>query len=207
VASYSSRGNVGIGIEGTYGRFKPDVVAPGTFIVSTRSSQFDVQKYFYVNPTNTDTATYDGVIAEPDSLWVNGFPIVPNNAIGVSITVTANADSPNPFPTNLPIYFSLLGSPFPGSVFTANDQVNIPADGGLGIADILNSETLYGFNYGISNITSEPISFDLTTTIITTNGVGNGELVLSNLDNTLGRITALKPARAWRRRTCRACWR
>ncbi len=31
VAGFSGRGNVGIGIEGDYGRFKPDVVAPGTF--------------------------------------------------------------------------------------------------------------------------------------------------------------------------------
>jgi len=37
VASFSSRGNVGVGTEGTFGRFKPDVIAPGTFIVSTRS--------------------------------------------------------------------------------------------------------------------------------------------------------------------------
>lgn len=36
VASYSSRGNVGIGVEGSSGRRKPDVVAPGSFIVSTR---------------------------------------------------------------------------------------------------------------------------------------------------------------------------
>ena len=43
VAGYSSRGNVGIGTEGTYGRFKPDVVAPGTFVVSTRSEQWDEQ--------------------------------------------------------------------------------------------------------------------------------------------------------------------
>ena len=41
VAAFSSRGNVGIGIEGTYGRFKPDVVAPGTFIISTRSSDWE----------------------------------------------------------------------------------------------------------------------------------------------------------------------
>ena len=129
--------------------------------------------------------TDPGVIAEPDSLWINGFPIVPNNAIGVSITVTANANSPKPFPL-LPIYFSVTGAPFPGSVFTTNNQVNIPPDGGLGIADLLNSETLFGFNYGVSNVTSQPISFDLTTTIITTNAVGNGGLVLSNLDNTLG---------------------
>ncbi len=41
VASFSSRGNVGIGIEGDFGRFKPDVVAPGTFVISTRSEQWD----------------------------------------------------------------------------------------------------------------------------------------------------------------------
>lgn len=37
IASYSSRGNTGVGIEGESGRFKPDVVAPGSFIVSARS--------------------------------------------------------------------------------------------------------------------------------------------------------------------------
>ncbi len=31
VAAFSSRGNVGVGIEGDFGRFKPDVVAPGDF--------------------------------------------------------------------------------------------------------------------------------------------------------------------------------
>ena len=41
VAAFSSRGNVGIGVEGTYGRFKPDLVAPGTFIISTRSSDWE----------------------------------------------------------------------------------------------------------------------------------------------------------------------
>jgi subtilisin family serine protease/subtilisin-like proprotein convertase family protein len=43
VASFSSRGNVGIGIEGTTGRFKPDVVAPGVFVVSTRSSSWKLE--------------------------------------------------------------------------------------------------------------------------------------------------------------------
>ncbi len=38
VANFSSRGNVGIGTEGDSGRFKPDVVAPGTYILSARSS-------------------------------------------------------------------------------------------------------------------------------------------------------------------------
>ena len=40
MAAFSSRGNVGIGIEGAFGRFKPDLVAPGTFIISTRSADW-----------------------------------------------------------------------------------------------------------------------------------------------------------------------
>jgi subtilisin family serine protease/subtilisin-like proprotein convertase family protein len=50
VAAFSSRGNVGVGIEGDFGRFKPDVVAPGTFVVSARSTQWDQLAYY--GPTN-----------------------------------------------------------------------------------------------------------------------------------------------------------
>ena len=42
VAAYSSRGNVGVGTEGESGRFKPDVVAPGSFIVSARGKGFNL---------------------------------------------------------------------------------------------------------------------------------------------------------------------
>jgi subtilisin-like proprotein convertase family protein len=187
IAGFSSRGNVGIGIEGTYGRVKPDVVAPGTFIVSTRSIEWAVTNYFYQDPTNYDIQFFPGVVSDPDSLWVNGFPTVPNDAISVNITVSPNADSPNPFPTN-PIYFAMFGSPFPGSTppTPSPNQVNIPSDGGFQISDILNSETYYGFNYGISNTTSSPMSFDLTTIIVTTNSLDNHLLVLSNLDNAIG---------------------
>src|SRR5205085_1572993 len=40
VAYYSSRGNVGIGLEGPTGRFKPDLVAPGSFVISTRADNW-----------------------------------------------------------------------------------------------------------------------------------------------------------------------
>ena len=50
MAAFSSRGNVGVGIEGEFGRFKPDVVAPGTFVVSARSTQWDQLAYY--SPTN-----------------------------------------------------------------------------------------------------------------------------------------------------------
>ena len=40
VSDFSSRGNVGVGIEGTAGRFKPDFVAPGQYIATLRASTF-----------------------------------------------------------------------------------------------------------------------------------------------------------------------
>ncbi len=52
IAFFSSRGNVGIGQEGEYGRFKPDVVAPGTFVASTRSAQWVLtNEYSPFSPT------------------------------------------------------------------------------------------------------------------------------------------------------------
>jgi subtilisin family serine protease/subtilisin-like proprotein convertase family protein len=60
VAAFSSRGNVGVGIEGDFGRFKPDVVAPGTFVVSTRSTQWDQLAYY--SPTN-GAGNYFGVLS------------------------------------------------------------------------------------------------------------------------------------------------
>ncbi len=50
VSSFSSRGNVGVGVEGDFGRFKPDVVAPGAFLISARSSQWNQAAYY--QPTN-----------------------------------------------------------------------------------------------------------------------------------------------------------
>ncbi|HWX22667.1 MAG TPA: S8 family serine peptidase [Candidatus Binatia bacterium] len=58
VAAFSSRGNVGRGLEGEFGRFKPDLVAPGTFIISTRSAQWD-QAACYAQSNNLFTASPD----------------------------------------------------------------------------------------------------------------------------------------------------
>ena len=187
VASFSSRGNVGIGTEGTYGRYKPDVVSPGTFVVSTRSKQWDITDYFYINPTNYDLQTYYGIIVQPDSIWANIFPTVPNNVVGVSIEVDPNADSPVPFP-NLPIYVGLYSSSG-YDFFSTNDPVVIPGDPNAPagyLQSILNTEGFWGFNYGISNNTAQPISFDLTTDLITTNNPGDYFLVLSNLNQIIG---------------------
>ena len=60
VAAFSSRGNVGVGAEGDFGRFKPDVVAPGTFVVSARSTQWDQAAYYA--PTNS-SSNYSEVLS------------------------------------------------------------------------------------------------------------------------------------------------
>lgn len=49
VAGFSSRGNVGIGLEGTFGRFKPDVVVPGSFLLSARSRGFESTNAYDTN--------------------------------------------------------------------------------------------------------------------------------------------------------------
>ena len=127
IAGFSSRGNVGVGTEGTFGRYKPDVVAPGTFVVSTRSSQWDIASYFFQSPTNFDVQEFDNIIVQPDSGFANSFPIVPNNAVQVTINIFGNADSPNPFP-ELPIFVGLESSSG-YDFFTTNNAVSIPPDG------------------------------------------------------------------------------
>jgi len=46
VAAFSGRGNVGLGTEGDRGRFKPDLVAPGTFVIAARSTDWDQGAYY-----------------------------------------------------------------------------------------------------------------------------------------------------------------
>ncbi|HLX96621.1 MAG TPA: LamG-like jellyroll fold domain-containing protein [Verrucomicrobiae bacterium] len=105
----------------------------------------------------------------------------------MTINIFPPAESPFLF-NYLPIYVGLFTSAG-YDFFTTNDAVSIPSDGGAGyLQQILNTEGfLGGFNYAISNNTAIPLTFDLLTDVITTNGTGNYFLVLSNLDNSIGK--------------------
>jgi subtilisin-like proprotein convertase family protein len=178
VAGYSSRGNVGIGTEGAYGRFKPDVVAPGTFVVSTRSSQWDTNAYF--NPTNVSTAPYTGQLVTTNAL--NYYNVsVPPNAVGVTINITANKYSPNPFP-NLPIYASQSGVPTTADFVGSNSFAIPPGGNSITLASIQNS----GFGFAVGDSTNVPVNYDLTVAISTTNNVGDYYQVLEGMDDQLG---------------------
>jgi subtilisin family serine protease/subtilisin-like proprotein convertase family protein len=184
VASYSARGNVGVGTEGTYGRFKPDVVAPGNFVVSTRSSTWDQAAYY--NPTNYYRNGFGGQLVAPtNSAWIYDNLLVPSNAVGVSITLVPNANSPQPFP-NLPIYIKLSGYPSPTDydIVSTGNSISIPPDRGGAIGGI---SSLLGatVTYAVGNTNNFSVSYDLVTVITTTNDQGNYFEVLSNLNATL----------------------
>ncbi len=66
VAPYSSRGNTGIGVEGDAGRFKPDVVAPGSFIISVRSRDWKLE-----NQVATNSPEYYALREMNDQLATN----------------------------------------------------------------------------------------------------------------------------------------
>jgi subtilisin-like proprotein convertase family protein len=180
VAGFSSRGNVGVGLEGDFGRFKPDVVAPGTFVVSTRSTQWDQDAYY--NPTSHQAQLYRGLTLTTNNLWIN--PIfIPDNAVQLTVRLIPNNDSPTPLP-DLPIYVSrtTLPSPDPGGYdFMAMNEVTTPPDGGT-----LDPRGISWF-FGIGNNTGVPISVDLRTDIVVTNDLGNYMEVLRGMNEGLGR--------------------
>jgi subtilisin-like proprotein convertase family protein len=176
VASFSSRGNVGIGIEGDFGRFKPDVVAPGVFVISDRSPSWNTNAYF--NPTNYsfNVRTNQGVGTnqlQPYSLFV------PDNAVSVTITVLTNFSSPVPMP-NMPIYVRYADNPT-FSVFDilATNTVSIPPVAPLG--PLLGSTIFYSIGDG----TNISVTFDVETVVATTNDDPSLAL-LDQLDESLG---------------------
>ena len=185
VAWYSSRGNVGIGTEGTYGRFKPDVVAPGTFVVSTRSSQWDQNAYY--NPTNYYDNFALNQVVNTNHLNYYAFSdfgfVVKSNAVNVSLSVYNASPA-----VDLPIYVSLANYPNPPDAttydFVRNNTVTIPPDGGAGyLASIIGN---FGdFNFAIADSTNVPVTYDLHAQMVTTNDLGDFYTVLSNLNQTI----------------------
>jgi subtilisin-like proprotein convertase family protein len=171
VASFSSRGNVGIGVEGDFGRFKPDLVAPGTFVVSTTEKDHWDQIAYY-NPTNyhydfiTDQVVQTNTL-EPYAIFV------PENTVQLIIRVFADVD--------LPIYVKQATVPKTNNYDVLRTNiVSIPSD----IPVLTPRDTFW--NYAIGNPTSNAVSFTIETELITTNDLGDYLTVLSNMNNSLG---------------------
>jgi hypothetical protein len=173
VASFSSRGNVGIGLEGPYGRFKPDVVAPGSAVVSTRSAQWDQRAYY--NPTShVGPPVLFDLQLQTNELFLDSF-FIPANAVAVTIDVVNR--SPN---VPVPIYVRQAAAPTTNTYdFIRTNHVSIPPDSGL-------SPVNTGWFYGLGNPTNVPVQCDVFIDITVTNEHGNFLEVLSNMNNTIG---------------------
>ncbi len=186
VANYSARGNVGVGVEGPAGRFKPDVVAPGNFVVSTLSSEMNTNAYY--NQTNYDTTYYQD--EQVTSNGVNGLAYfnvtVPPTAIGIEIQLFANSQSPVPFPNNFPIYLEIAAPPDPSGGYDSlvyGNPVNIPPSGQANYLQTVIAAG--GLWVGVGDPTNYPVNFDMSITVLSTNDVGNYFQVLYQLNQTL----------------------
>jgi alpha-tubulin suppressor-like RCC1 family protein/subtilisin-like proprotein convertase family protein len=176
VPGFSSSGNVGIGTEGTFGRYKPDVVAPGTFVISCRSSEWETNSYF--NPTNDNIDVFPDFI-EGDSVSVAPFDFfVPSTAVEIIFTMVTNLESPSELPTNMPVYIS-NGTPTPSPYTFVGAG---PNSFEISPAAALDQD----WSVEVSNTTTGPIAYDLIVDVLTTNNAGDYYQVLFGMDDGLG---------------------
>jgi len=169
VAYFSSCGNVAPGVEGLYGRFKPDVVAPGVFIVSARSTNF-------VDPTNLQTLApllFPAQTLPPGgSLTFN--VAIPDDAFYVWFQAAPNELSPNPFPT-----LTLTAGPTNNPTLITGTNPLLVTNLTRGIewqVSVTNTDT---------NSNTHPLSFDFNVFIVETNYECDYFTVLSNINQNI----------------------
>src|SRR5262249_8250913 len=147
VARFSARGNVGIGVEGDFGRFKPDVIAPGTFVVSTRSMTWDTNLYY--SPITHSVSTFIGDTVSPGNLF-NYSTFVPCDTVQMIISVTPVSPDKN---LAMPIY--VKASDFPTTAtfdFLGTNIVSLPPDLALAPTD----STWF---YSVGDPTNVPVTY------------------------------------------------
>jgi subtilisin-like proprotein convertase family protein len=173
VAYFSSCGNVDVGVEGNYGRFKPDVVAPGVFIVSCRAAN-------YVFPTNevfvTDIAATNQTVLPNQT---NYYPVlIPTDASELVIQLLTNSESPYGF-TNGFVVRADTNSP----------PLLIQATNALGPNVVLVSKQLtpgvWNIGIGPARGQVQPLAYDVHLYVYETNGLGDYFNVLTNMNNAL----------------------
>lgn len=171
VAGFSSRGNTGIEIEGEFGRFKPDVVAPGTFVVSARSPYWNEKEYY--NPTNhTITTLTEETVAGTNQNYYSVY--VPENAVGLNLSVLSGSGQ------LIRVWMGKDPS-LPPDFVKQDNQVTAPPDGGPNFGPV---NTTWWYSVGNTNAT-QTNTYALIRDLITTNDLGNYYEVLSNLNNSI----------------------
>jgi len=190
VAWFSSCGNVDPGTEGLGGRFKPDVVAPGMFTISCRSSN-------YVDPSIATQVTpynFASQIVQPGKINDYVLPLFPSNfpsdTEALVIQATPNGQSPDPFPPLI-----IWGAPSPGPLTVLGTNIIQPGPAGFTNFVVLTENldnVAWTFGVGTSNGEVQPVSYDLAFFLVETNDLGvsvtnaNGYFhVISNMNSVL----------------------
>ncbi len=171
VAPYSSRGNVGVGLEGLFGRFKPDVVAPGSFLVSTRSTQMTGNEILSQNIVNV---IQNQLMNAGTTNFYNVF--VPNNGYRLRVRIAPNLNSPDPLPVFL-IHARLDEPPTSGDLISSSNVAVIPL-----IPPIQPGE----WSYSIANTNTFDVNVDVQTIVTVTNNPGTFFAELQKLNGALG---------------------
>ena len=172
VAGYSSRGNVGVGTEGDNGRFKPDVVAPGSYLVSTRATGWLMD----TNPLKAMNNQFFNQESIPGLL--NNYSIyVPDTASRLVLQLTPSAGFSNAFP-GLPIYLRHGDFADAGTYdVMGTNEVELPRDFPISAGD---------WFYSVGNNSGNFALFDVHTSIITSNAYGNYYQVLKQINDDCG---------------------
>jgi subtilisin family serine protease/subtilisin-like proprotein convertase family protein len=172
VASYSGRGNVGVGTEGDNGRFKPDVVAPGSYLVSTRATDWLMD----TNPPKAMNNQFYNQESVPGLL--NNYSIyVPDNAARLILQLTPSVGFSNAFP-EMPIY--VRHGDFPDAStydFVGTNEVELPRDFPISAGD---------WYYSVGNNSGDFVRYDVQTSIIVSNAYGNYYQVLKQINDDCG---------------------
>lgn len=172
VAGFSSVGNIGRRREGQSGRFKPDVVAPGTFTISTRAAN-------WVQPTNLysfETTRIPLVSLDPDENEI--FSVyVPLHGVQIDVLCEPNQfTGANGLPS-IPIYVQEGTAPAIPGTAVGDKQATV----GPPLAPVPPG-TWY---VGVENKGTNRARFDVRITVTITNNLGNEPEQLFNLNQAL----------------------
>lgn len=161
VAAYSGRGNTGIGREGDFGRAKPDVVAPGSMVISGRSPSWDETNYYSASIAVVNTFTNITLAAGS----TNSFSLfLPNGTTNLMIEVLDTGSGVTPVP-DIDIYTnqtSIQPSSSAANLYGAT-PLNIPIDTnstGIWFYDLVNTNTNF-------------VSVNVRETYLVTNNLGD----------------------------------